>query len=288
MKSSLLIKSLSIGAFLFLSVSCNTLKTGSQAMMLTNEQVASMVKSSVQQMDAQNNVAPDNSAYTQRLKNLTSGIESVGNTPLNFKVYITDEVNAFACPDGSVRVYSGIMDMMNDDQLLGIIGHEIGHVGLEHSKKQIQQQVINEALLQDLASLNSTTAAISNSQLGQVGKSLISSLASSSFSRKEENEADDFGYEFLQYCGKNPYCMVEAFEKMQTLENQASSGATGANYFQRAFSSHPETSARIKHLEERCKKDGYSRPATQTSKSTSTTTKKAASTKTATTKKATK
>ena len=51
----------------------------------------------------------------------------VDGIPLNFKVYDVIDVNAFACPDGSVRVFSSLMDIMDDDELLGVIGHEIGH-----------------------------------------------------------------------------------------------------------------------------------------------------------------
>ena len=53
--------------------------------------------------------------------------------PLNFKVYYVIDVNAFACADGSVRVFSSLMDIMTDEELLGVIGHEVGHV---HTKTQ--------------------------------------------------------------------------------------------------------------------------------------------------------
>lgn len=51
-----------------------------------------------------------------------------GRLPLNFKVYDVIDVNAFACGDGSIRVFSSLMDLMTDDELMAIIGHEIGHV----------------------------------------------------------------------------------------------------------------------------------------------------------------
>jgi len=38
------------------------------------------------------------------------------------------DVNAFACGDGSIRVFSALMDLMDDDELMAISGHEIGHV----------------------------------------------------------------------------------------------------------------------------------------------------------------
>lgn len=225
--------------------------TGLQALTLTNEQLADYVKQSVDYMDANNKVAPDNSTYTQRLNRLVGALKHVNGTDLNFKVYETNEVNAFACADGSVRVYTGIMDLMNDDELLGIIGHEIGHVAMEHSKNQFKQQLLNAALLQALGSTSNTMSALTNSELSQ----LASSFISAKYSRSQENEADEFGYEFIKGAGKNPYTMVQAFEKMQQLEG--SSNQSAASYFQKMFSSHPETSERIARIKGFCTRDGY-------------------------------
>ena len=104
-----------------------------QAMTLTDAQMAAYVKESVDWMDTHNPVPGEDDPYTIRLRKLTEGIKDADGIPLNFKVYDVIDVNAFACPDGSVRVFSSLMDIMNDDELLGIIGHEIGHV-LKHHK----------------------------------------------------------------------------------------------------------------------------------------------------------
>lgn len=238
-----------------LSRAFSAISKGAQALTLTNSQLVSYVSQAVTQMDAQAKIAPASSAYTKRLANLTNGINAVGSTPLNFKVYMTDEINAFACADGSVRVYSGIMDIMDDDELLGIIGHEIGHVGMEHSKNALKQQLLNEAILEGAASANSTIATLTDSQLAAIGSALMSAR----YSRKQENQADDYGYDFLKKCGKNPYAMVEAFEKMQQLEGSASAGSSVSSYFNKMFSDHPETAKRIKRMKDRCKKDGFTK-----------------------------
>lgn len=250
---------------LFASTSCSSLKNmdmnrlgsalekSSQAMSLTNEQVAQYVHQAVAQMDAQNKVAPSNSAYTQRLNRLTKNLKSVNGTPLNFKVYITDDINAFACADGSVRVYSGIMDMMTDDELLGIIGHEIGHVANEDSKDAFKQALLNSALADAIGSTSSSMAALTDGQLGQLAQSLVSAK----YSRKQESQADDYGYDFLKASGKNPYAMVLAFEKMQTLE---SNGANTTGSLANAFSDHPDTAQRIANMKKRCAADGYKAP----------------------------
>ena len=117
-----------------------------QAMTLTDEQMAAYVKESVDWMDKHNPVLPDDDPYTIRLNKLTEGIKDADGIPLNFKVYHVIDVNAFACPDGSVRVFSSLMDIMDDDELMGIIGHEIGHVLKRHSKNAFKTQLLTGAL----------------------------------------------------------------------------------------------------------------------------------------------
>ena len=51
---------------------------------------------------------------------------------------MTSDVNAWAMANGCVRVYSGLMDMMNDNEIEGVLGHELGHVALGHSLAEIE------------------------------------------------------------------------------------------------------------------------------------------------------
>lgn len=223
-----------------------------KAMTLTDAQMAAYVKESVDWMDKHNSVLPENDPYTVRLRKLTAGITDADGIPLNFKVYNVVDVNAFACPDGSVRVFAALMDMMSDDELLGVIGHEIGHVLKHHSKNAFKTSLLTDALKDGISSAGGVAAALSDSQLGTLTQSLINAK----YSQKQENEADDCGYDFLVSKGKNPWGMVMAFEKLQTMEgNQKSS------YITKMFSSHPETKARIAKMTKRCEKDNYPRPA---------------------------
>lgn len=223
-----------------------------KALTLTDAQMAAYVKESVDWMDKHNPVLPENDPYTVRLRKLTAGITDADGIPLNFKVYNVVDVNAFACPDGSVRVFAALMDMMSDDELLGVVGHEIGHVLKHHSKNAFKTSLLTDALKDGISSAGGVAAALSDSQLGTLTQSLINAK----YSQKQENEADDCGYDFLVSKGKNPWGMVMAFEKLQTMEgNQKSS------YITKMFSSHPETKARIEKMTKRCVKDNYPRPA---------------------------
>ena len=223
-----------------------------QAATVSDSQIQSYVHQYIQEMDKKNKVAAADSPYSVRLAKLTQGLTSVDGVPLNFKVYITPDINAFACADGSVRVYSGLMDKMTDDEVLGVIGHEIGHVAHKDTRKAFQQALLQSAVLEGIGSTSATAATLTSSQLAQIG----SKMMSAKYSQKQESNADDYGYEFLKANGKNPWAMAYAFEKLEELEGSqpASSGMS------QMFSSHPSTPDRIKHIMERCKKDGISQP----------------------------
>lgn len=225
-----------------------------QAFTLTDAQMADYVKESVDWMDKHNPVTPEDSPYTQRLKRLTEGITDADGIPLNFKVYDVIDVNAFACPDGSVRVFSSLMDIMNDDELLGVIGHEIGHVIKRHSKNGFKNELLTGALKDAIASTGGKAAALTDSQLGTLGQSLMNAK----YSQKQENEADDCGYDFLVAKGRNPWGIVMSFEKLMKMEGE---NGSKQSYIQKMFSSHPETQKRIEHMTKRCQEDGIERPA---------------------------
>ncbi|MCH5225727.1 MAG: M48 family metallopeptidase [Muribaculaceae bacterium] len=227
-----------------------------QAFTLTDAQMAAYVKESVDWMDANNPVLPADNPYVVRLTALTEGITNADGIPLNFKVYDVVDVNAFACPDGSVRVFSSLMDIMDDDQLMGVIGHEIGHVMKHHSKNAFKNELLTGALKDAIASTGGKAAALTESQLGTLSTALINAK----YSQKQEKEADDCGYDFLVANGRNPWGMVMAFEKLQSLEGGSGSSS---NFIAKMFSSHPETKDRIKKMSERASKDGYERPAAE-------------------------
>ena len=246
-----------------------------QAATLTDAQIQAYVGQYVTRLDAENKVLPESSPYVKRVRNMTKGLTSVDGIPLNFKVYQTSDVNAFACADGSVRIYTGLLDLMSDDEVLGVVGHEIGHVALKHSRKQFQQALMTSAVRDAIISTGGNVAVLTASQLGDIGEA----LASSSFSRKQESQADDYGYDFLKNSGKNPWAMAMAFEELLKLSGGSTGNGTQAaagSSVTSLFSSHPATQVRIQKMSERATKDGYVRPLAKksTSAATSSTKKK--------------
>ena len=222
-----------------------------QALTLPKSDVQEYVQQYITQLDAQSQVLPASDPYTKRLNNLVGKLTNVGEQPLNYKVYKNSEVNAFACADGSVRVYTGIMDLMNDDELLTVIGHEIGHVALEHTYQQMRRSLLTSAAFEGIAATSTKVAALTDSQLGAIGQAMIEAH----YSKKQESEADEFSYSFLVAAKRNPWTMVQAFEKLQTVSGNSVSGPV-----MNLFSTHPDVATRIKTISAKCEADGFKRP----------------------------
>lgn len=223
-----------------------------QSMTISNDQIQQYVKSYIAESDAKNTVCGAGDPYTKRLAHIISGITNVEGIPLNFKVYKTNDINAFACADGSIRVYSGLMDVMSDDEVLGVIGHEIGHVAHQDTKNAFKNALQTAALMDVIASTGSTAAALTDSQFGAIAQN----LASAKFSKSQENNADDYGYSFLKKNKKNPAAMVKAFQKLKQMED--ASGGTQTAGMAQLFSTHPDINKRISRMQAKCKADGYS------------------------------
>jgi putative metalloprotease len=217
--------------------------TAASALTVTDAQIIDMSRQSMVLTDSQNVVAPPDSPYTQRLARLTAGLTSYGGLDLNFKVYMTNEVNAFASGDGSVRVYSGLMDVMDDDQLMAILGHEIGHVKNQDTKDAMKNAYLNAAGRQAVGAVGSVGAMLSDSVLGDLAETYLGAR----YSQKQENEADDYGFQFTVDSDRDPYAMRRSMQTLQSL----SGSAPATSGLMQAFSSHPDTAAREKRMREK-------------------------------------
>ena len=213
-----------------------------KAVTLSDEDVAAMAREYIQWMDTHNEIAGPETAMGQRLANLTKDIKVEG-LDLNFKV------NAFACGDGSVRVCGGLMKIMDDNEVLAVIGHEIGHVLHTDSKDAMKQAYLTSASKNAVGAANNTVAKLTDSQLG----SLAETLASAQYSQKQENAADDYGFEFSIANGIDPYSMYNSLNKLLELSVEAPKSSK----FRQLFSSHPETQKRVKRMKE--KADEYTK-----------------------------
>ena len=214
-----------------------------QAATLSDAQVKELSDKSCQQMDSTTQIADANSSYTKRLSKISAALgDNINGTPANYKVYLTKDVNAWAMANGCIRVYSGLMDMMTDNEVEGVLGHEMGHVALGHTRKAMQLAYATTAARTAAASVGGVIGSLSQSQLGEMGEKLVNAQ----FSQTQESQADDYSYDLMKKRNINPEGLVTSFEKLAKLEQGRQSSM---------FDSHPASEARAEHIRERIAAD---------------------------------
>lgn len=154
-------------------------------------------------------------------------------------VFVDEDPNAFALPGGKVGVYTGIFKVARDqDQLAGVIAHEIGHVVSRHHDERITRQMGAQAgvqLLGALAGNYGNLASQGGSLLAQTGFLLPGS-------RAQESEADVVGQQLMAQAGFDPRGAVNLWQ------NMISAGGSRPPQW---LSTHPDPQARIGELQSR-------------------------------------
>ena len=221
------------------------------SMAITDAQVAQMCSEYMVYQDQQNKIAPSTSKYTQRLNKLVKNLKGIEGMKLNFKVYETNEVNAFACGDGSIRVYSGLMDAMTDDEVFAVIGHEIGHLKHADTKNMMKQAYRTAALKDAIGLISPTLENLTNSQLGAIA----TAYGEAQFSQKQEFAADEEAFNMCIANGRSPYAMYNALNKL--IQMAGSSNSQTASKVAQMFSTHPDSATRAARIKE--KADAYTK-----------------------------
>lgn len=223
------------------------LEKGVKGFTFSDADAAALSKEAIEQMDKENPVADAKDGYAIRLERLFGKHKSENGLSLNYKVYKVKDVNAFATADGSVRVFAGLMDIMDDNELLAVIGHEIGHVANHDSRDAVKAAYKKEALLDAAASQSGTIATLSDSQLGKIGNAMLDSK----HSRKQETQADEYSYDFMKRNGYD----VNAVESSFNILAKMSEGAD-SSFMAKMMSSHPDSKDRAEKSKKRATKEG--------------------------------
>ena len=185
-------------------------------------------------------IASASSKYGKRLANLTNKYRDYDGMKLNYKVYVDKEVNANASADGSVRVYTGLMDLMNDSELMFVIGHEIGHVKHGHTLKAMRTALASSGIRKAAASTGGAAGTLAASELGALAEAALNAR----YSQGQETESDDYGLAFLR---KNKMKLTGAETSLRKLAKLSG----GEHSF---LSSHPEPNERADRIAEEAKK----------------------------------
>ena len=193
----------------------------------------------------------------------------IGGKSINTKKLVnaaSDAAKAVTLSDEDVaamaREYIQWMDTHNEiagpetamGQRLANLTKDIKVEGLDLNFKvynviDVKQAYLTSASKNAVGAANNTVAKLTDSQLG----SLAETLASAQYSQKQENAADDYGFEFSIANGIDPYSMYNSLNKLLELSVEAPKSSK----FRQLFSSHPETQKRVKRMKE--KADEYTK-----------------------------
>jgi predicted Zn-dependent protease len=164
------------------------------------------------------------------------------NVSYEFHVADDTEPNAFALPGGFVYVTRGILALANsEDELAGVIGHEIGHVVARHSVRRLEVSTPLALLFGVPSAIAGVVSPALGGIIGGVG-SLASGLVLAPYSREQEREADRIGLELAARAGWDPAglpSMLHTLEREQALTGSDPSRIS-------FFANHPATPDRVK------------------------------------------
>ncbi len=160
--------------------------------------------------------------------------------PFDFHLLADDRtVNAFALPGGQIFITSALFKRLeSEDQLAGVLGHEIGHVVGRHSNEQMAQHGLWAGIARGVGVL------LSDGQ-GRGGMHVADMLAQvrlKSYGRDDELESDRLGLLFMMQAGYDPEALIGVMEILA----KASGGGGGPEF----LSTHPNPENRIERIRE--------------------------------------
>lgn len=178
--------------------------------------------------------APEAYSYLRSLRDkvINSG-EVVYQDEFVWEVHLIKDdatLNAFCTPGGYIYFYTGLIKYLNiEDHMVGVLGHEVAHADLRHTSRQLQVQYGIDVLLSVVLGEDQGTLA-----------QIAAGLATLSYSRKYESEADARSVEYL---GATEYNCAGAAGFFQRLEEQGQSSNVPV-----FLSTHPAPENRIKEI----------------------------------------
>jgi len=159
-------------------------------------------------------------------------------TPYRYDFHLLRDpntINAFALPGGQVFITYGLLrKLQSEDQLAGVLGHEIGHVLGRHSAERIAKQDLTSGIV------NGVLVGSDGSQSAAQTAAMIGNIVNMKYGRDDELESDELGVKIMFDAGYNPEEMIGVMEILK-----AASGGQRVPEFQ---STHPDPENRIEKI----------------------------------------
>jgi predicted Zn-dependent protease len=225
----------------FMKTQKNPVTGESQRVSLSPEEEVAMGLQSAPQMAAEfGGLYPDENVQLkvrtvgQKLVNSTEA----GRSPYRFNFHVLRDpqtVNAFALPGGQIFITIALLKRLEtEDQLAGVLGHEIGHVINRHSAEHMAQQGLINGIISGVA----MGGDMSTAQIAQY----VGSMMSMKYGREDELESDEYGIRYMYETGYDPQAMIGVMEIL--------AAASGGSQRPEFTSTHPSPENRIIKIKE--------------------------------------
>jgi Zn-dependent protease with chaperone function len=141
--------------------------------------------------------------------------------------------NAMALPDGHIILFDGLTEALTDDELMAVLGHELGHVVHRHGMQRLMR---GAGLL--------TVAGVALGDFSSVLSGMVGGLQTLHYSRDDEREADAYGRQFVAAAGLTPDIWLSVWGKFREVQDAQGGGEVPA-----WMSTHPTLDERLKEAE---------------------------------------
>jgi predicted Zn-dependent protease len=221
--------------------------TGRQRLILTSMDAEMNMSAQTWQEMLQEKKLSNNTDHIAAVRRVGSTISEAVNKPefeWEFRVFDSEEANAFCLPGGKVGVYEGLFKYVsNDAELAAVVGHEIAHATARHGGERMTQALAlslgGAALayaLKDQPSEDQQRWLLAYGGLSTIGVVLP-------YSRVHENAADEIGLIYMARAGYDPHAAVSFWQKFSEGKGQQPA-------LSEFLSTHPLDKKRIEHLNE--------------------------------------
>ena len=208
----------------------------SKSTSVTDAELKKIADEDIAKMDKDNDIVKDQ--YHNDLQKVMKKIKLPTGVKLDVKVYWSPFLYIFSRSNGAIRVNHGVIEQLNDNELLFVMAHEIGHLLHEDFKKSYRKEHAMYAFEKMLNMGGDSMGGMSNGVLASV----TSDMRKSRFQKNEELSADEFAMAVLKANNVPRDAAVDALELLQYL------GAP-------LLKMHPTGHERVKNIEDNYAKD---------------------------------
>jgi predicted Zn-dependent protease len=186
----------------------------------------------------------------QQAQNLITGIgkrlvganTEINQSPYYFQFHLLADpqtVNAFALPGGQVFITVGLLKLLkSEDEVAGVLGHEVGHVVGRHSNEQMAKAQLSQGLVNAVVMAGGSDYGMTAGQIAQ----FVSQMKNTAYGRGDELEADKLGVRFMKRAGYDPHALIRVMEVLK----QSADGRAPPEF----LSTHPDPENRIERIKE--------------------------------------